>query len=211
MFLYDYIILLYFFSFCWRVADAADHPCVTSQIPSQNNSGVSKTPFPNSFHKFCHNNVDRKDVNRLLLGSIQTPTDDGERTTDKGQTLALPVESKRNLALGYIYISFFFMAFSLYKPQICCWVTQPLPVRKKGRSQGRQGKKPKQRGGCRGLQTAGTVHTIPLAPVGGRQHCRLNKHSSLLRSYRRHRINGGRGGIERHLQLWSLKTKRRLC
>lgn len=67
----------------------------------------------------------------------------------------------------------FFMAFSLYKPQICCWVTQPLPLFLWDQAV-KQGEA-KQCGGCCGLQTAGTVLTIPLAPVGGRQHCWLNK------------------------------------
>lgn len=67
----------------------------------------------------------------------------------------------------------FFTAFSLYKPQICCWVTQPLPpfLWDQAVKQGEA----KQCRGCCGLQTAGTVLTIPLAPVGGRQHCWLNK------------------------------------
>lgn len=37
-------------------------------------------------------------------------------------SLRLAAELKET-ALG-----FFFTAFSLYKPQICCWVTQPLPA-----------------------------------------------------------------------------------
>lgn len=67
----------------------------------------------------------------------------------------------------------FFTAFSLYKPQICCWVTQPLPLFLWDQAV-EQGEA-KQCRGCCGLQTAGTVLTVPLAPVGGRQRCWLNK------------------------------------
>lgn len=82
-------------------------------------------------------------------------------------SLRLAAELKET-ALG-----FFFTAFSLYKPQICCWVTQPLPAFLWDQAV-KQGEA-KQCRGYWGLDTPGTALALPLAPVGGRQHCWLNK------------------------------------
>lgn len=68
------------------------------------------------------------------------------------------------------------MAFALYKPQICRWVTQALPALfLSDRAAKVKKKKGKQHRSRCGLQTAGTAQAIPLAPVGGRQHCGLSK------------------------------------
>lgn len=82
----------------------------------------------------------------------------------------LPVELKGNQAWNFLFsffLFFFFQAFCIYKPQICCWkLDHFLPsceIRQSSRV------KPRSAGG------AGTVLTLPLAPVGGHQHCWLNK------------------------------------
>lgn len=78
------------------------------------------------------------------------------------------VKRKPDLKKKFFFLSFcFFPAFCIYKPQICCWkLDHFLPaceIRQSSRV------KPGSAGG------AGTVLTLPLAPVGGHQHCWLNK------------------------------------